>query len=294
MLAKITYDFAQYVPWLTAIAVKAALLLLIALVAGQFLRRASAALRHVLYVASIVGILLLPLAALLLPDLRVPILPPHATASASFEKMTLADIESTPKAIVPDSQARKSEQLNLRNTKSDAAIPTARGTVALRNTISQTPQTAAPVSPQTTDWRGILVLLWIAGCAGCLVRMLVIHLQLGRLVKESVPVDSIPLSSRLRWLCRDLGIKQEITLLASHELDVPIAVGILSPKIVLSPQSGEWSETRRNAVLCHELAHIKRGDVFTQFLASLAAAVYWFNPLVWMVARAMRAERERA
>jgi hypothetical protein len=124
--------------------------------------------------------------------------------------------------------------------------------------------------------------------------MFVIYMQLRRLIKESIVVESIPMASHLRWLCRDLGIKQEVTLLASLELDVPIAVGALSPKIVLSPQSGEWSETRRNAVLCHELAHIKRCDAFTQFLSSLATAVYWFNPLVWMVARAMRGERERA
>ena len=293
MLARITHEFAPYLPWLTAIAVKASLLLLIALVTGQLLRRASAALRHVVYVASIVGILLLPLAGLLLPSFRVPILPPHAAPPASIAEMTPTDIETTPKAIVPDSQTSKSEPLTLR-TKSGAETSTAQGGVAPRNDVSQSPQSALPVSRQTAEWRGILILGWIAGCVVCLLRMFVTHLKLSRLVKEALAVDSIPLSSRLRWLCRDLGIKQEVTLLASHELDVPIAVGVLSAKIVLSPQSGEWSETRRNAVLCHELAHIKRGDAFTQWLASLAAAVYWFNPLAWMVARAMRAERERA
>src|SRR6185312_6768795 len=208
MLAKISHEFAQYVPWLTAIAVKASLLLLIALVTGQLLRRASAALRHVLYVATILGIVLLPLAAMLLPDLRVPILPPHSAGPASVEKMTPADIESMPNAIFPQSEITKSAQLKPHNRKSDAAIPAVEGAVALpRHAVSRSPQTGAPVSPQTSDWRGILVLVWIAGCAGCLLRMLVIQLQLGRLVKGSVPVDSIPLSSRLRWLCRDLGIK---------------------------------------------------------------------------------------
>ncbi|HWC17689.1 MAG TPA: M56 family metallopeptidase, partial [Terriglobales bacterium] len=48
------------------------------------------------------------------------------------------------------------------------------------------------------------------------------------------------------------------------------------------------------AVLCHEIAHIKRHDALTQFLASLAAAIYWFNPFVWLVVRGMRVERERA
>src|SRR6185312_12012733 len=37
-----------------------------------------------------------------------------------------------------------------------------------------------------------------------------------------------------------------------------------------------------------------RRDALTQLLASVATAIYWFNPLIWLVARAMRAERERA
>ena len=64
MLAKTTHDFAQYLPWLATIAVKTSLLLLMALAAGQLLRRASAALRHLIYVASVTGVLLLPVASI--------------------------------------------------------------------------------------------------------------------------------------------------------------------------------------------------------------------------------------
>ncbi len=291
MLAKSTHDFAQYLPLLSTIAVKTSLLMLIALPAGQLLRRTSAALRHLIYVATIAGVLVLPLASMLLPNLELPILPP---AAKSTENTDPAVVVNAPKLSVAEPQGHRAQQPRAHSAKRDVVVPANRAELT-SNVVAAPPLgTAAPATMQTSDWRGILVLLWIAGCAGCLLRMFVIHARLAKLVKESVPVDSIPLASHLRWLCRDLGIKQEVTLLASHELDVPIAVGAISPKVVLSPQSGEWSETRRNAVLCHELAHIKRGDAFTQFLASLAAAVYWFNPLVWMVARAMRAERERA
>ena len=66
------------------------------------------------------------------------------------------------------------------------------------------------------------------------------------------------------------------------------------PRIVLSLDYPEWSPTRRSAILNHELAHIKRLDAFTQALANVAASLYWFHPLVWLMVRAMRAERERA
>jgi beta-lactamase regulating signal transducer with metallopeptidase domain len=145
-----------------------------------------------------------------------------------------------------------------------------------------------------SNWREMLVLLWACGSLICLVRMLFVRLRLRALIRRAVPVESIPISSRLRWLCRDLGIHREITVLASDEIDVPIAAGILDPKIILSRESAGWDETRRTAVLCHELAHIKRLDALTQLIAGFATAMYWFNPLVWFTVRAMRLERERA
>jgi hypothetical protein len=55
-----------------------------------------------------------------------------------------------------------------------------------------------------------------------------------------------------------------------------------------------WTDERRHAVLLHELAHVHRGDCRVQALAQAACALYWFNPLVWKAAAALRAERERA
>jgi hypothetical protein len=47
-------------------------------------------------------------------------------------------------------------------------------------------------------------------------------------------------------------------------------------------------------VLLHEMAHLRRADLVPHLIAQVATALYWFNPLVWMAGRRLRAESERA
>jgi hypothetical protein len=85
-----------------------------------------------------------------------------------------------------------------------------------------------------------------------------------------------------------------VTLLRGDREAVPMTWGVLSPVVWLPPASDEWPSALRRAVLSHELAHVRRRDAATQWLANAVVAVHWFNPLVWVAVRALRAERERA
>jgi len=64
--------------------------------------------------------------------------------------------------------------------------------------------------------------------------------------------------------------------------------------VLLPDNADEWTDERRRYVLVHEMAHVKRVDAFTQLVAQLAIAVFWFDPLVWIAAHRMRVEREHA
>jgi len=64
--------------------------------------------------------------------------------------------------------------------------------------------------------------------------------------------------------------------------------------IVLPGSAIRWSARRLDMVLSHELAHVHRHDNVTGAIAWLTVAIYWFNPLVWLAARKLRAEQERA
>jgi beta-lactamase regulating signal transducer with metallopeptidase domain len=294
MLSQVTNSLAQYAPWLFAIFIKSFALLLAIIAIAQLVRRRSASLRHFLYSVAMASLLILPLAATLLPNLRLAVLPSHpksAEPSLPWVAQSQPEAPRDPIARAPN----RYHGNNSRRLEQTDQVPSS--TVSHNESAPPSKwQPITPSSPQKAilNWQGALVLLWICGVAVYLVRLAVMSLRLSRLISRAVAVDSIVLASRLRWLCRDLGIRREVVLLLSPELDVPITTGVFDPKIVLSPQCGEWSETRRNAVLCHEIAHIKRLDAMTQWLASITAAIYWLNPLVWFVVRAMRNERERA
>ena len=70
--------------------------------------------------------------------------------------------------------------------------------------------------------------------------------------------------------------------------------GLVTPTIVLPAGAVDWPTDRVHAVLCHELAHIRRGDWAVALTANVLRAAYWFNPLLWVACRRLRHEGERA
>lgn len=92
---------------------------------------------------------------------------------------------------------------------------------------------------------------------------------------------------------RRMGFKHGTALLVSTELRSPISWGVLRPTIVLSPTAVAASD-EAEAIIAHELAHVARLDWAKLIGARIACAVFWFNPLVWVLARESHQLREEA
>jgi beta-lactamase regulating signal transducer with metallopeptidase domain len=92
---------------------------------------------------------------------------------------------------------------------------------------------------------------------------------------------------------RRMGFKHGTALLVSEELRSPISWGVLRPTIVLSPKAVA-AVGEAEAIIAHELAHVARLDWAKLLAARLACALFWFNPLVWMLARESHQLREEA
>ena len=91
-----------------------------------------------------------------------------------------------------------------------------------------------------------------------------------------------------------LGVKKPIQLLIDPQRSIPIVWGLLKTRLQLPVEAVQWTDEQLQSVLLHELAHVRRKDLFILAITQVACALHWFNPLVWIAAWRMHVERERA
>src|SRR5216684_3955920 len=143
-----------------------------------------------------------------------------------------------------------------------------------------------------TPWE-IAIWVWITGAAGIFCYVLVGHLAAWRFYWTTRRMQK-PWIDEAEQLARELRINRGLCFVESAQVSVPLVLHLWRPVIVIPEAAAEWPWGRVRAVLLHELAHVKRNDVHIQTLAQMACAAYWFNPLVWLAAKQLRLECERA
>jgi len=94
-------------------------------------------------------------------------------------------------------------------------------------------------------------------------------------------------------LAARLDLTRTVRLLESTRLQVPVVVGWLRP-VLLVPTAvlGGLSPEQLEAVIAHELAHIRRHDYLVNLLQSAVETLLFYHPAVWWVSSAVRTERE--
>ncbi len=120
-------------------------------------------------------------------------------------------------------------------------------------------------------------------------------LAVARLRQSCTKVDDTQWISALEHWRAKLAIGRAVDLAWSPAVSVPVVLGWLHPMIVL-PGSlmGESSREHSDAVLLHELSHVRRGDYPWNLCLRFVQALYWPHVLVWLLGRASATLRERA
>ena len=247
--------------------VRAAAILAAGWTLAAFLRNASAATRHFTWVCTIVAAALVPVTATVAPDWTV-------RAPRQIGALTPALASRT----VPISE--------------QPAEDTALGASGPMGALPHTGTTAAAATARI-DLTMALPVLWAAGTAAALFYVLLGASAIYALRRSARPVTADWLDEA-RALAEAFDVTPSVAFMESAAIRMPIACGVWRPAIVMPASARDWSPERRRVVLLHELAHVRRRDCLTQAVARLVCALYWFNPLTWIAARRLRAERERA
>jgi beta-lactamase regulating signal transducer with metallopeptidase domain len=249
---------------LALLTLRTSVVLFAALAACVACRRHSAALRHMLLAAGVGAALLVAPLMALLPSWDV--LPrPVATWSSSTS----------------GSEMSPGDRL--------ASGSPAGSSVPLVPTVPNAADSGAGALSVTRVVLGI----WLAGALVGLGVLLVGLLRLARFSVTAAPVTDARWLSLTGSVARELELSRPVRLLSAPEAAI-CTWGVWRSAVVVPDHAIEWSDERVRTVLCHELAHVSRGDWGTQIAASLLRSAFWFNPLTWMVHRRLRDEAERA
>ena len=233
----------------------------------RLLSRSSAAARRGVWAASLVVSLALPLAMILAPAWSVGAVPFSAvtrTVGAAVSDEPLARRE----AAQPLSSSRRSA-------------------VATASPVFSVADVAAWV------W-WLAPALWLLGTVVALVRLGRGLATILRIRRAGEPLDDPSWTAVVAQGCAQLGLRHAPSIQVSPTIAVPAVAGVLNPALLLPTEALEWSGSCRQVVVLHELAHIARRDCLVQLVADIAAALYWFHPLVRSAVARLRDEREHA
>jgi bla regulator protein blaR1 len=139
----------------------------------------------------------------------------------------------------------------------------------------------------------VVVLIWLACLLGQLLRLTGGLYQLQRLRRDNVFPPGDHWTEKLSELADRFGVNRKVNLLQSGLVRTPVAFGFLKPCILIPlGMLANLPPDQAEAILLHELAHIRRNDYISNLLLHIAEAIFFFNPGVRWVASRVRQERE--
>ena len=240
------------------------------------LRRSSASARHLVWVFGLASALLVPALSMAVPKLEVPIV--------RFAAPVTGVAEATGQDHNGGTEERRAFfQKSSSLEQSSSAAPLLR----------VTPVPFASSAPSAVSPSALALAIWALGAAVVLGRMLLGILAVQWMSRRTRVASEGRWLALARGLTADLGLKN-VRFVQSATASMPMAWGVFRASVLMPAGADAWPAHRLRVVLLHELAHVKRRDCLTHLVAQIACAAYWFNPLAWIAARRLRAERERA
>lgn len=140
-----------------------------------------------------------------------------------------------------------------------------------------------------------LAAVWAMGFLAVIVLWAVRWRRMSAAMRTAVPVSEGREVEALRRMERAGGIRRQIEMLSSRATLEPGIFGIARPVLVWPEGiSGQLEDAHVEAILAHEVWHVRRRDNLAAALHMLVQAIFWFHPLVWWMGERLVEEREVA
>lgn len=138
-----------------------------------------------------------------------------------------------------------------------------------------------------------VVSIWLIGVLALSIRLVGGFIQTRRLTRRKTRRVEGWMQQSLVELARRLRVSKPVVILESSLVQVPMAMGCLRP-VILFPATAltGLAPDQLEAILAHELAHIRRHDYIINLLQTVIETLLFYHPAVWWVSRQIRTERE--
>lgn len=164
-------------------------------------------------------------------------------------------------------------------------------------------------SGSSMDWEGLLaqgifwteqnlslvVNFWLFGAILFLFRLISQFAEIRNLRKTSLPFENLEIQTLTDRLVASLGISRRIEIRTTGKAHSPLTFGVMTPVILLPfALVFQLSPVHLEAVIAHELAHVKRNDYLSNLLLSTLEVLFFFHPCYWWMSQTVKELRENA
>ena len=212
--------------------------------------------------------------------------------------------QKNPKSVTPTHQVSLENPASISGiapstpTQSGAAFiePIPQSTTA-QPTAAQAETSSTPWYQQGTEvlgpWLPVIVFVWMLGILVCAIRPLFGWLIVVRLRRAGTTAVPENIQTLFENTLQRMHVKPIVSVWQSSLIQIPVVVGYFKP-VILLPVSvmTELPVKQIEAILAHELAHVKRFDYVVNILQTVVETVFFYHPAVWWLSRQIRIERE--
>jgi beta-lactamase regulating signal transducer with metallopeptidase domain len=150
-----------------------------------------------------------------------------------------------------------------------------------------------PIQP-TLSWQSFVSIGWLVTMLVMMGLLIQRAFFVTSLIRQSTPGHA-NLLSQLKQCAARMNMRRSVDIRLSPNATSPSVCGLIHP-VVLIPEdlTNHLNRGQIDAILMHELAHIKRGDLWINLIQALQQIAYFYNPLLWMANTVIRRTREQA